>query len=85
MKIEIDKINYFPGENIRGKLVLSFNRPVKARSLSISFVAEKNVVAGSGDNSKARKYAREEVEGNVFMMIGWNVSPCSNWKDEIMI
>lgn len=33
--------------------------------------------------SKARKYAREEVEGNVFMMISWNTSPCSNWKNEI--
>ncbi len=56
MKIEIDKINFSPGENISGKLILSLDRPIKADSLTISFVAEKKIMSGSGDNKSTRIY-----------------------------
>jgi len=62
MKIDIEKANYKPGENIRGKLFLSFERPIKARSLSISFIAEKTVISGSGDSKSTKKYIVHKSE-----------------------
>lgn len=62
MKIDIEKTSYVPGENIKGKLVLSFEKPVKARSLLISFIAEKTVISGSGDNRSTQKFEIHKSE-----------------------
>jgi hypothetical protein len=54
--ISLDKTNYKPGEEIRGKLNLVTNRPIKAKSLKISFIVEKLIITPSSDGPKERKY-----------------------------
>jgi hypothetical protein len=49
----------------------------------VGILKKENKVLLFSAKGKARKYAREEVEGNVFMMISWSISPCSNWTNEI--
>ena len=56
MKINMDQTNYSPGENIRGSIVLNFNKPVKAKSLIISFIVEKNIISAYGKNRSAKRY-----------------------------
>tara|TARA_R110000737_G_scaffold300687_1_gene307581 strand:- start:274 stop:495 length:222 start_codon:yes stop_codon:yes gene_type:complete len=56
---------------------------VQQAGASVGILKKGNKVLLFSTEDKAREYAREEVEGNVFMMIGWNVSPCSNWTNEI--
>jgi len=56
MKIELEKTNYSPGENIRGNLILDLEKPIKAKSLTIAFIVEKKIISGSGDNRSTQRY-----------------------------
>lgn len=56
---------------------------VRQVAASEGIIKKENKVLLFSTKDKARTYAREEVEGNVFMMISWNISPCSNWASEI--
>ena len=56
---------------------------VRQVAAPIGILKKSNKVLLFSTEKKARKYAKEEVEGNVFMMIAWNTSPCSNWLTEI--
>lgn len=56
---------------------------VRQVAAPVGILKKENKVLLFSTENKARTYAREEVEGNVFMMIAWNISPCSNWTNEI--
>ena len=56
---------------------------VRQVAAPVGILKKENKVLLFSTEDKAKKYGREEVEGNVFMMIAWNASPCSNWVNEI--
>jgi hypothetical protein len=56
---------------------------VRQVAAPVGILKKENKVLLFSTENKARKYAKEEVEGNVFMMVSWNISPCSFWTNEI--
>lgn len=56
---------------------------VRQVAAPVGILKKDNEILLFSTENKARKFAREEVEGNIFMLIAWNVSPCSNWLKEI--
>jgi len=54
--ISLQKAEYGPGEEIRGRIDFKTNRPVKASSFEVAFVAEKIVTTPSSNGPRRQKY-----------------------------
>lgn len=53
IEIALEKMNFKPGETIKGKVLLKMKKPTKGKALKIFFIGEKTVtVASSGISSR---------------------------------
>jgi hypothetical protein len=71
INIQIQKVNYAPGDTISGNVILTLSKPVNAREVSISLIGEAWVSTYSGTtDSSGVSIGRRSPGGGMFDMNG---------------
>lgn len=54
IEIQLNKVNYYPGEKIQGELLVDVPKPIRARKVQLTFIGKEHtkVVRGSGKNRR---------------------------------
>jgi hypothetical protein len=93
MELTLDKLNFSPGETIRGKVSINFNKPVKAKALKVVFEGQKVIPSGKNSNRCQTVYRDEIIldRENEYMNNFYSfemkipddiIEKMSNWIDE---
>lgn len=56
MKIQLDKMQFSPGETITGKLVINLKRPIKGKAVTIGLLGEQRVTEFVDGKRRTRRH-----------------------------